>query len=244
MNQNISLRRTACAGTLAILLPLSGCGSLTGLDAGSDFSCPMKPGVSCRSLSDTYEDSVKGRTADRIERDKALEQASKGLPEIAEDKPADKDNAAKAAATQFGEGIRPQAPDAQKAVPPQKESSTPKRLPEVIVTIWIAPWTDDEGDFHEGERIHARAFDARWAAARRRAEAADSSAVVKLPFSRNTLPARVSASHGANPVADTGISPFGEGSRRYIEAQKAALKGTPYDPEPIAGEAMAQREVR
>lgn len=245
MKKNISLRRTASACALAILLPLSGCGSLTGLDADSDFSCPMKPGVSCRSLSDTYEDSVKGRTPDRIERDKAIEQASKGLPDISEEKSDDKGDAAKVATTEFGQALMAQAPDANaKAQPARRDAGTPKRLPEVIVTIWIAPWTDDEGDFHEGERIHARAFDARWAAARRRAEAADASAVVKLPFSRSTLPARVAPNRDANPVADTGISPFGEGSRRYIEAQKAALKGTPYDPEPIAGEAMAQREVR
>ena len=77
------LRRTAPAlATLPLALALSGCGTLTGLNAENDFSCPMTPGGSCRSLSDTYEDSVRGRTPDRIERDKAIEAASKGLPEI------------------------------------------------------------------------------------------------------------------------------------------------------------------
>ena len=62
-------------------------------------------------------------------------------------------------------------------------SARPLRLPEEIVTIWIAPWTDAEGDFHEGEKIHARVLDARWAAARRRAETAEGGrAVVSLPF--------------------------------------------------------------
>lgn len=61
------LRRTAPAlATLPLALALSGCGTLTGLNAENDFSCPMTPGVSCRSLSDTYEDSVRGRTPDRI----------------------------------------------------------------------------------------------------------------------------------------------------------------------------------
>ena len=54
------LRRTAPAlATLPLALALSGCGTLTGLNAENDFSCPMTPGVSCRSLSDTYEDSVR-----------------------------------------------------------------------------------------------------------------------------------------------------------------------------------------
>lgn len=60
------LRRTAPAlATLPLALALSGCGTLTGLNAENDFSCPMTPGVSCRSLSATYEDSVRGRTPDR-----------------------------------------------------------------------------------------------------------------------------------------------------------------------------------
>ncbi len=239
MKQHFLLRPVACAVAAGLFAALSGCGSLTGLNAGDDFSCPMTPGVSCRSLSDTYEDSVRGRTPDRLERDKAIEAASKALPEIA-DEPSDKQDAAQAAPADKASAVKAAV---------QKAGDNPKRLPEVIVTIWIAPWTDDEGDFHEGERIHARAFDARWAAARRRAEAAEARAVVQLPFANRTPPAApampaMPKNAVTPPVADTGISPFGEGSRRFIEAQKAALKGTPYDPEPLAGETMAEREVR
>ena len=44
------LRRTAPAlATLPLALALSGCGTLTGLNAENDFSCPMTPGVSCRT---------------------------------------------------------------------------------------------------------------------------------------------------------------------------------------------------
>ena len=239
------LRRTAPAlATLPLALALSGCGTLTGLNAENDFSCPMTPGVSCRSLSDTYEDSVRGRTPDRIERDKAIEAASKGLPEIegTNGKAADETPAGPAVHT-----VKADAAQASVAAPaaraPERRSS-PKRLPEVIVTIWIAPWTDDEGDFHEGEMIHARAFDARWAAARRRAESADrGSAVVRLPFERRrsalkhaqTSVPRVRASE--SDVA----SSLGDG-RRFIEAQKAALKGTPYDPDVLAEKMKAPEE--
>lgn len=240
------LRRTAPAlATLPLALALSGCGTLTGLNAENDFSCPMTPGVSCRSLSDTYEDSVRGRTPDRIERDKAIEAASKGLPEIegTNGKAADETPAGPAVHT-----VKADAAQASVAAPaaraPERRSS-PKRLPEVIVTIWIAPWTDDEGDFHEGEMIHARAFDARWAAARRRAESTDrGSAVVRLPFERRrsalkhaqTSVPRVRASE--SDVA----SSLGDGSRRFIEAQKAALKGTPYDPDVLAEKMKAPEE--
>lgn len=240
------LRRTAPAlATLPLALALSGCGTLTGLNAENDFSCPMTPGVSCRSLSDTYEDSVRGRTPDRIERDKAIEAASKGLPEIegTNGKAADETPAGPAVQTVKADAA--QASVAAPAVRAPERRSSPKRLPEVIVTIWIAPWTDDEGDFHEGEMIHARAFDARWAAARRRAESADrGSAVVRLPFERRrsalkhaqTSVPRVRASE--SDVA----SSLGDGSRRFIEAQKAALKGTPYDPDVLAEKMKAPEE--
>lgn len=79
-------------------------------------------------------------------------------------------------------------PDYDPAIVVTNLTARPERLPEEIVTIWIAPWTDLEGDFHEGEKIHARVFDARWAAARRRAEEARGGpAVVSLPFAREGL---------------------------------------------------------
>lgn len=234
------LRRTAPAlATLPLALALSGCGTLTGLNAENDFSCPMTPGVSCRSLSDTYEDSVRGRTPDRIERDKAIEAASKGLPEI------EGTNGKAADETPAGPAVQTVKADAAQASVAAPAVRAPERLPEVIVTIWIAPWTDDEGDFHEGEMIHARAFDARWAAARRRAESADrGSAVVRLPFERRrsalkhaqTSVPRVRASE--SDVA----SSLGDGSRRFIEALKAALKGTPYDPDVLAEKMKAPEE--
>ena len=37
-------------------------------------------------------------------------------------------------------------------------------------------------------------------------------------------------------------SSLGDGSRRFIEAQKAALKGTSYDPDVLAGKMKAQEE--
>lgn len=236
------MRRPALLAAAALSMTLTGCGALTGLNASDDFACPMTPGVSCRSLSDTYEDSVKGRTVDKIERDKVVQEASKDLPDI---EPEEKDPLVQEPAVRALTEA-PKNPDQEpkmkgyKLVPETRTS--PKRIPEVLVTIWIAPWTDDEGDFHEGEVIHAKAFDARWAAARRRAETAGGqAAVVQLPFHRRPAPVRTLKKTAAGtPVADTGI---GEGSRNFIEAQKAALKGTPYDPDVIAGRMLPSEEA-
>lgn len=225
---------------LAASLTLTGCGSLTGLDAASSFSCPMTPGAACRSLSDTYDDTINARHPDQVARAEAEREAAYQAQMEGDAAAADairfesdlEDDIARAAAesskgsqepleTQDREGNKTAAatpaaaagsfaPDLSQAdavkhaienpsagmtarsgkarsvnrvrIP---DGHAPQRVPEIIVTIWIAPWTDDEGDFHEGERIHARAFDARWAAARRRADNVQGRrAVVQLPFDR------------------------------------------------------------
>ena len=215
---------------LAASLTLTGCGSLTGLDAASSFSCPMTPGAACRSLSDTYEDTINARHPDQVARAEASFKAQMEGDAAAADAirfESDlEDDIARVAAessrkpdeTKDAEGYKTAGSDPVASSAPGlsqadavkhaienpsagmtarsdkarsvnrvriPDGHAPQRVPEIIVTIWIAPWTDDEGDFHEGERIHARAFDARWAAARRRADNVQGRrAVVQLPFDR------------------------------------------------------------
>lgn len=238
-------RRLSCLTTaLTIAGLLSGCGTLTGLDASDEFSCPMTPGTHCRSLSDTYADSLAGRTPDQLAQSRAADTRAATHPVVGDpDLPSAVSSLDSPASGPTGPGV--QSPDAtvkpksirspaRSAVRPA--SHAPARLPEVIVTIWIAPWTDDEGDFHEGERIHARAFDARWAAARRRADiASQRRAVVQLPFGS------LSASHAAaadrpaphtpevrNPRSTSVDTPFGAGASAFQEARDAALKGSQF----------------
>ena len=238
---------------------LTGCGSLTGLNANDDFSCPMRPGVQCRSLSDTYQDSVLRRTPDQQEKDRAIEGSSlnantpnpplasavtttDGAPVPAE---AVVSKSTSSLATDKNPNQLPQQNAQQPTVettplgvtkPKQKArpvlrpmSHTPARVPEVIVTIWMAPWTDDEGDFHEGEKIHARAFDARWASARRRADLADNRrAVVQLPYT--AIERRAFAYDAQTPTETTTVTPqaYGHGARAFQTAKRKALEGTDF----------------
>lgn len=219
---------------------LTGCGSLTGLNASDDFSCPMTPGVQCRSLSDTYQDSVTGRTPDRLAKEQAIEAAhatksnTMNQPLDTAVKTSDPAEGTHDKAQTMRDGLDTdphyQGTTEQREVDPKTHTQgrpllrpmthVPARVPEVIVTIWMAPWTDDEGDFHEGEKIHARAFDARWASARRRADLANQHrAVVQLPFTnieRRHLPAD-NTSTGAT---------YGAGARAFQTAKRKALEGT------------------
>ena len=235
---------------------LTGCGSLTGLNANDDFSCPMRPGVQCRSLSDTYQDSVLRRTPDHQEKDRAIEVSSlnantpnpplgsavtttdgtpvpaeavvsKPMATVATDKNPNqlaKHNAEQPTVETTPLGVTKPKQKARPVLRPM--SHTPARVPEVIVTIWMAPWTDDEGDFHEGEKIHARAFDARWASARRRADLADNRrAVVQLPY---TAIERRPLVDDAQPSTDNNPQTYGQGARAFQTAKRKALEGTDF----------------
>ena len=238
-------RRLSCLTTaLTVAGLLSGCGTLTGLDASDEFSCPMTPGTHCRSLSDTYADSLAGRTPDQLAKGRAADTraATEGiardtaLPSAVSSLEAPSSGSTGPGVQSTDATVNPKASrsPARSAVRPA--SHAPARLPEVIVTIWIAPWTDDEGDFHEGERIHARAFDARWAAARRRADnASQRRAVVQLPFG-SLAASHASAADRPAPLTpearNTGSTsvdtPFGAGASAFREAGDAALKGSQF----------------
>lgn len=253
----LPLKKTlTLASVVSSSVLLTGCGSLTGLNANDDFSCPMRPGVQCRSLSDTYQDSVLRRTPDQIEKDRAIEASSlsantsntplasavtttdgapvpaeavvsKSTGSLATDKNPNqlaKHNAEQPTVETTPLGVTKPKQKARPVLRPM--SHTPARVPEVIVTIWMAPWTDDEGDFHEGEKIHARAFDARWASARRRADLADNRrAVVQLPY---TAIERRPLVDDAQPSTDNTPQSYGQGARAFQTAKRKALEGTDF----------------
>lgn len=58
--------------------------------------------------------------------------------------------------------------------------ASPVRLPEEIRRVLLAPWTDDEGDLHEGHFLYLEIRRAHWLTARR--PAADAPAVTQLSF--------------------------------------------------------------
>lgn len=66
----------------------------------------------------------------------------------------------------------------------QDAAKTPERVPERIATVYIAPWTDDEGDLHGGHEIRMRLTDASWKHAR--PAAAAQPAFTAMPFGSHT----------------------------------------------------------
>lgn len=45
----------------------------------------------------------------------------------------------------------------------EKPLATPKRAPEMILRIWVAPFIDEDGDLHDEHVLYSTVYKARWA---------------------------------------------------------------------------------
>lgn len=197
---------TSLACLFAALIP--GCTSLTGLNAVDSFSCPKTPGVSCSSLHETYEMNSAGLLPhQRAEetRNLSFQNTEEPAPEEAHppvERVEVRSPVASAAGTTNVDSVveKPAFQKAAESTREQKDelllrqaasrpeireashffAATPKRRPEEIIRITIAPWTDSEGDLHEGHRLYMRVREASWMTPHQ--ENAGRSAVVSLPF--------------------------------------------------------------
>ncbi len=130
---------------LSLLIPLAllaGCaGSMSGLDGSDQHSCPYSEGVTCKPMSQVYEESTQGM-------------ASSAKPAATED--AHPESSTVAAKTPL-----PARPTVK--LPGSVESGPlPLRSRPSVMRVWVAPWEDADGDLHEGGWIALRLDDGRW----------------------------------------------------------------------------------
>lgn len=181
-NSMISARRT-----LALLAPLStllltACGSLTGLDAGSTFNCGKGEGVPCTSV-ETLSLEHAARTLPYQKEEEARASRAAFGNALAAPVDAAAPTASRVDANASKPSALPLDPiaavKAAEASSPGRQYSAvrldgkapgrfPRRIPEVILRLWIAPWTDDAGTFHTAETLYVTVKEARWAEARER----------------------------------------------------------------------------
>ena len=181
-NSTAAVRRT-----LALLAPLSSllltaCGSLTGLDAGSTFNCGKGEGVPCTSVETlSLEHAARTLPYQKEEEARAsqaaFEDALAAPVEASAPTPFNGDAAASkpsalpadpAAAVKAAEALDPRRVSSAVRLDGKTPGRFPRRIPEVILRLWIAPWTDDKGTFHTAETLYVTVKEARWAEARER----------------------------------------------------------------------------
>ena len=129
--------------TLLSSLALTGCSSITGLqDAESNFACSVDMTPRCASLSSVHESLDKEDAQKNFSFESDSSDSGSNTVRIRE-------------VTTDGQPIDRLAYDSPLMVP--------KRAPEEILRVWIAPYIDTDGDLHAEHVIFTTVRDARWA---------------------------------------------------------------------------------
>lgn len=213
----------AIAGSL-----LSGCGTITGLDAGSTFSCNVPEGVPCQNLASAYVSSLAqsdANTVTDVGAEDTKEATQSNAPENGvtsrKNQRTPLSAAGSLAAYRDAERRHRAHPESltrrmtngemdawlarqsetPTPAPTNGEPATsdaspltrtgvngvngvtgdgitmPRRVPERVLTLFVAPWTDSDGDLHEGETVYLTVAKSHWAEGGRRAYFAGRDAV-------------------------------------------------------------------
>lgn len=131
------MTRVFASPVAAVAIALSGCASMSGLDAFDSYGCKAPEGVSCISVSGTYANSNPGG---RLSRGPSAPAKSPG------DAPAIYGAASVALAQPAAPGSTTNA-----------IRSNPR-----LLRVWIAPWEDSDGDLHEEGYVHMVVDNGRW----------------------------------------------------------------------------------
>jgi conjugal transfer pilus assembly protein TraV len=145
---------------LVIMVAMSslfaGCGSMSGLDSSSSFSCKAAPGVTCQSISGVQQNASAGnlpfqRYGDaNVAADASTSNATTNTND-AENKPA-------AYGAVKPEGTGKISPRDMVAA----SSGMPVRQPPLVLRVWMAPYEDESGDLHDQSYFYAMVHSGRW----------------------------------------------------------------------------------
>lgn len=128
------MRARAIAASLS--LALTGCVSMSGYDANTDFACKAPDGVLCESMSGIYANAqannLPGQRVTHGEKEKS------------------KDEEVSQAKVEGGVLTKPLF------------SGTPIRSAPRILRVWFAPWEDSDGDLHDQSFVYLPIDSGRW----------------------------------------------------------------------------------
>lgn len=138
--------------SLCAAAALAGCGSLSGLDAASSFSCKAPDGVKCDSVSGTYHNAVQGNLPAARKPTSAPE--SPVAPTIS----AAVTTARDASPTAVSTGTKtPAAGPSFATQTPQALRAGPR-----ILRMWVKPWEDADRDLHGESVVFIQVESGRW----------------------------------------------------------------------------------
>jgi conjugal transfer pilus assembly protein TraV len=122
----------ALALSVGAVLALSGCMSMSGLDAKSEFACKAPEGILCESMSGIYANAqannLPGQRVNRGGRGDAPAEVSQ----------------------------------AKGVMTKPIYSGTPIRSAPRVLRVWFAPWEDSDGDLHDQSYVYLPVDSGRW----------------------------------------------------------------------------------
>lgn len=130
---------------------MAGCGSMSGLDASSNFSCKAAPGVTCQSISGVHQNAIAGNLPFQKQGDASINANAPDSKSSDEHKPA-------TYGTVKYEDKAKMSPRDMVAT----SSGMPVRQPPLVLRVWMAPYEDEAGDLYDQSYFYAMVHSGRW----------------------------------------------------------------------------------
>lgn len=192
---------------IGAVVALSGCSSMSGFDAKSEFACKAPDGILCESMSGIYANAQ-----------------AKNLP-------GQRVNARGEAPVELS-----QAKAGSNVMTKPIYSGTPIRSAPRLLRVWFAPWEDTDGDLHDQSYVYLPVDSGRWLIEHNRRRIQDNYRPVRAP-SNVTAQAAQPQTAGAGqqrqspgvlgqqptPPADNGMEPIGVRQDRMSNEQATEL---------------------
>ena len=137
---------------IGAVVALSGCSSMSGFDAKSEFACKAPDGILCESMSGIYANAQ-----------------AKNLP-------GQRVNARGEAPVELS-----QAKAGSNVMTKPIYSGTPIRSAPRLLRVWFAPWEDTDGDLHDQSYVYLPVDSGRWLIEHNRRRIQDNYRPVRAP---------------------------------------------------------------
>lgn len=192
---------------IGAVVALSGCSSMSGFDAKSEFACKAPDGILCESMSGIYANAQ-----------------AKNLP-------GQRVNARGEAPVELS-----QAKAGSNVMTKPIYSGTPIRSAPRLLRVWFAPWEDTDGDLHDQSYVYLPVDSGRWLIEHNRRRIQDNYRPVRAPSNVTAQAAQPQAAGAGQqrqspgvlgqqptPPADNGMESIGVRQDRMSNEQATEL---------------------
>ena len=168
---------------LVMLGMLSGCATLSGLDAKDSFKCPASGGISCESASQIYDRAQVGN----------LPGLTKAVSPVGGSSVPSKGAAVVAGSQAIALPVVGSGAGVSTFAASTPSSGMPLRTTQRVSRIWLAPWEDSDGHLHDQSFIYVTRGESKWLPEHNKRRIMEAFGPVRSPAqssSKSTLPAK------------------------------------------------------